>query len=36
MLSSFKSLKWRLYDEASRRLAGWEVLKKYRLMKMKM
>jgi omega-6 fatty acid desaturase (delta-12 desaturase) len=28
LLSSLKSLKWRLYDEASRRLTGWEVLKK--------
>jgi acyl-lipid omega-6 desaturase (Delta-12 desaturase) len=28
--SSLKSLKWRLYDEANRRLAGWDVLKQYR------
>jgi acyl-lipid omega-6 desaturase (Delta-12 desaturase) len=28
--SSLKSLKWRLYDETNRRLAGWEVLKQYR------
>ena len=28
--SSLKCLKWRLYDEANRRLAGWEVLKQYR------
>ena len=28
--SSLKSLKWRLYDEANRRLAGWEVLNQYR------
>jgi omega-6 fatty acid desaturase (delta-12 desaturase) len=27
---SLKSLKWRLYDEANRRLAGWDVLKQYR------
>jgi len=30
LLSSLKCLKWRLYDEANRRLAGWEVLKQYR------
>ena len=35
LLSSFKSLKWRLYDEANRKLAGWEVLKKYQPMKVK-
>jgi omega-6 fatty acid desaturase (delta-12 desaturase) len=34
ILDSLRSMKWRLYDEASRRLAGWEVLKKYRPMKM--
>jgi acyl-lipid omega-6 desaturase (Delta-12 desaturase) len=28
--SSLKSLKWRLYDEDNRRLAGWEVLKQHR------
>jgi omega-6 fatty acid desaturase (delta-12 desaturase) len=28
--SSLKSLRWRLYDEANRRLVGWEVLKQYR------
>ena len=28
--SSLKSLKWRLYDEANRRLVGWGVLKQYR------
>jgi acyl-lipid omega-6 desaturase (Delta-12 desaturase) len=27
LLSSFKCLRWRVYDEANRRLAGWEVLK---------
>jgi omega-6 fatty acid desaturase (delta-12 desaturase) len=32
--ASLKSLKWRLYDEANRRLAGWDVLRKYRAMKM--
>jgi omega-6 fatty acid desaturase (delta-12 desaturase) len=30
---SLRSLKWRLYDEASRRLTGWEILKKYRPIK---
>lgn len=30
LLSSLKCLKLRLYDERERRLAGWEVLKKYR------
>ncbi len=30
MLSSLRSLKWRLYDEAGKKLAGWDVLKKYR------
>ncbi len=30
LLSSLKCLKWRVYDEASGRLAGWEVLKHYR------
>ncbi len=30
LLSSLKCLKWRLYDEANRKLAGWEVLKQYR------
>jgi acyl-lipid omega-6 desaturase (Delta-12 desaturase) len=29
LLESLKSLKWRVYDEAERRLAGWEVLKRY-------
>jgi omega-6 fatty acid desaturase (delta-12 desaturase) len=29
--SSLKCLKWRLYDEASRRLVGWDGLKRYRL-----
>jgi omega-6 fatty acid desaturase (delta-12 desaturase) len=29
-LSSLKCLKWRVYDEANRRLAGWDVLKQYR------
>lgn len=28
--SSLNCLKWRVYDEANRRLAGWEVLKQYR------
>jgi len=28
--SSLKSLKWRVYDEANRRLAGWDALKQYR------
>lgn len=28
--SSLKSLKWRVYDEANHRLAGWEALKQYR------
>jgi hypothetical protein len=27
LLSSLKCLKWRVYDEANRRLAGWEVLR---------
>ena len=36
LLASLRSLKWRLYDEASQKLAGWEVLKKYQTMKMKM
>jgi omega-6 fatty acid desaturase (delta-12 desaturase) len=35
ILSSLKSLRWRLYDEANRRLAGWEVLKKVQPMKVK-
>jgi omega-6 fatty acid desaturase (delta-12 desaturase) len=30
LLSSLKCLKWRLYDEASRQLVGWEILRKYR------
>jgi len=30
LLSSLKCLKWRVYDEANRSLAGWEVLKQYR------
>jgi omega-6 fatty acid desaturase (delta-12 desaturase) len=30
LLSSLKCLKWRLYDEANRRLTGWDVLKGYR------
>jgi acyl-lipid omega-6 desaturase (Delta-12 desaturase) len=30
LLSSLGCLKWRLYDEASHRLAGWEVLRQYR------
>jgi len=29
LLSSLKCLRWRVYDEANRRLAGWEVLKQY-------
>ncbi len=29
-LASLKCLKWRVYDEANRRLAGWDVLKQYR------
>lgn len=29
LLSSLKCLKWRLYDEAHQRLAGWDVLQKY-------
>ena len=33
--SSLRSLKWRLYDEAARKLAGWDVLKKYRPVKVK-
>ncbi|MGE5376407.1 MAG: fatty acid desaturase, partial [Bacteroidota bacterium] len=28
--SSFKCLKWRVYDEANHRLAGWEAVKQYR------
>ena len=28
--SSLKCLKWRVYDEANRRLTGWEALKQYR------
>ena len=27
LASSFKCLKWRVYDEANKRLAGWEALK---------
>lgn len=27
--SSLKCLKWRVYDETNRRLAGWDVLKRY-------
>lgn len=27
--SSLKCLKWRVYDEANKRLAGWDVLKQY-------
>ena len=30
LLSSLGCLKWRLYDEANHRLAGWNVLKQYR------
>lgn len=30
LLSSLRCLKWRLYDETNRRLAGWEVLRQYR------
>lgn len=30
ILTSLKCLKWRLYDEANRRLTGWKVLKFYR------
>ena len=30
LLSSLQCLKWRVYDEANRRLAGWEALKQYR------
>jgi omega-6 fatty acid desaturase (delta-12 desaturase) len=30
LASSLKCLQWRVYDEANRRLAGWEVLKQYR------
>jgi omega-6 fatty acid desaturase (delta-12 desaturase) len=30
LLSSLKCLKWRLYDEANRRLRGWDVLRQYR------
>jgi len=29
-LSSLRCLKWRLYDEANRRLTDWEILKQYR------
>ncbi len=32
LLSSLRCLKWRLYDESNRRLAGWEVLRQYRQM----
>lgn len=31
LLSSLKCLKWRLYDEASRRLVGWDALRNYRV-----
>lgn len=30
LLGSLTCLKWRLYDEANRRLAGWDVLRQYR------
>jgi len=30
LLSSLKSLRLRLYDEATRKMVGWEVLKRYR------
>jgi omega-6 fatty acid desaturase (delta-12 desaturase) len=30
LTSSLKCLKWRVYDEANHRLAGWEALKQYR------
>ena len=30
LISSFKCLKWRVYDEANHTLAGWDVLKQYR------
>jgi acyl-lipid omega-6 desaturase (Delta-12 desaturase) len=30
LLSSLKCLKWRVYDEANHRLAGWDVLKQYK------
>ncbi|HEY5901015.1 MAG TPA: fatty acid desaturase [Anaerolineales bacterium] len=30
LLSSLKCLKWRLYDEASCRLVGWDALRNYR------
>lgn len=30
LLSSLQCLKWRVYDEANHRLAGWEVLRLYR------
>lgn len=30
LLSSLKCLQWRVYDEANRRLAGWNALKPYR------
>lgn len=33
ILASLKSLKWRLYDEANRRLTGWEILKKRQTVK---
>jgi omega-6 fatty acid desaturase (delta-12 desaturase) len=36
VLDSLKSLKWRLYDEANRRLAGWEVLKRFQPVKVKL
>lgn len=35
ILASLKSLKWRLYDEANRKMAGWEILKKYQPVKVK-
>lgn len=35
ILASLKSLKWRLYDEANRKMAGWEILKKYQSVKVK-
>jgi len=36
ILSSLKCLKWRVYDEANHRLAGWEVLKQYQRKSMTM
>jgi omega-6 fatty acid desaturase (delta-12 desaturase) len=30
LLSSLNCLKWRVYDEANHRLAGWDVLQQYR------